>query len=760
MIENKTLKVYGMTCTLCSMTIEAGLARLDGMIRSSVSYAAEKVFLEFENTVVQDYEIKRAIEKLGFSVSDHTSGCFDKKNDPGEIEKRKILTRFLSALVLSFPLILCMISVGVGFCHDILDPASETAWGAFLDELRRRALFLHNWILQLALATPVQFIIGARFYKNAFRALLARKATMDLLVVLGTSAAYLYSVYIVVFKNFEYVTGLQDIYFEASAVIITLVLLGKYLEALAKGRTSRAIQTLMGLKPKTARVLYDGKETDIAIDDVKVDDIVVVRPGEKIPVDGIITDGSSTIDESMLTGESFPVSKDKNDFVTGATINKLGTFKFKATRVGNDTRLAGIIRTVEEAQSSKAPIQKIADTVCSYFIPFVISIAVITFCIWYFVILKHTFFLIELPIIYAVSVLVVSCPCALGLATPTAIMVGMGKAAQNGILIKKSEVLETAYKIHTVILDKTGTITTGTPEVTDIIAINDGGYDENEIINYAAIAEKRSEHPVGEAIYRRGKEAFDEGILDPEKFETIPGKGVLAEIEGKKIVIGTVKLITEKGISIEKSLSVLDALYSEGKTVSLLAINGELAAVIALADKVRDNSREAVAQLRKMGLKVYMLTGDNKNTAHYVAGKVGIENIIAEVLPEDKVKEIEKLKNRKKVIAMVGDGINDAPALATADIGFAIGTGTDVAVETGDIVILKDNLAAIPMAIRLSKKTMRKIKQNLFWAFFYNLIGIPFAASGHLDPIIAAAAMAFSSISVLLNSLSLKRFKV
>ncbi len=762
MIETSTLKVYGMTCTLCSMTIEAGLKKIDGIKKTSVSYAAEKVFLKYDDNSVKIDDIKRTIEKLGFSVEDNKYVNTEGKKDRSVLERRKLFILFLSALIISLPLIVCMISVGVGFCHDVIDPTGETGFGRFLDEVRRKLLFLHNWKLQLGLATPVQIIIGARFYRNAFRALVAGKATMDLLIVLGTSAAYLYSVYIVFYENYAYVTGLKDIYFEASSTIITLVLLGKYLEMLAKGRTSKAIRTLMDLRPKTTRVLREGDESDISVDDVKVGDVIVVRPGEKIPVDGVIIDGSSMVDESMLTGESLPVYKEVNDSVTGATLNKLGTFKFRAAKVGSDTKLAGIIKIVDEAQSSKAPIQRIADTVCSYFIPFVISVAVVTFIIWYFVIFDETFFVINLPIIYAVSVLVVSCPCALGLATPTAIMVGMGKAAQNGILIKRSEVLETAYKINTVILDKTGTITTGTPEVTDVILTDeaDNRIDEKEAIRLAGIAEKKSEHPLGEAIFQRGKEMFGDVIVDPDKFEAFPGKGVLAETNGKKIIIGTLKFIEENGINAGKASKTADSLLQDGKSVVLMAVNHEITAIIALADKIRENSKEAVQKLKNMGIDVYMLTGDNKKTADYVASVTGIENVIAEVLPENKVEEVEKLKKQNKIVAMIGDGINDAPALATANIGFAIGSGTDVAVETGDIVILKDNLITIPSAIKLSRRTIRKIKQNLFWAFIYNVIGIPFAATGHLDPVIAAAAMALSSVSVLLNSLSLKRFKI
>ena len=772
MIETKTLKVYGMTCTLCSMTIEASLQRLDGIAGVSVSYASEKAFLEYDSARLQIPDIKKTIEKLGFSVEENADNTESSRLDRSTAERNKLLRLFIFSLIFSAPLLLCMLSVGIGFCHDIIDPGSTTAFGRFIYQIRIRSLFLHDWRLQLAAATPVQFIIGARFYRNSFRALLAGKATMDLLVVLGTTAAYLYSVYIVIFQNYAYVSGLIDIYFEASAAIITLVLLGKYLETAARGRTSRAIQALVGLKPKTARVIRDEAEVDIPIDEVLAGDIVVVRPGEKIPVDGIILEGSSTVDESMLTGESLPVEKKENDFVTGASINKLGTFKFRATKVGSETKLAGIIKIVEEAQGSKAPIQKTADRVCSWFIPFVLTAALATFLIWYLAIYKHQFIVINLPIIYAVSVLVVSCPCALGLATPAAIMVGMGKGAQNGILIKNGESLERACRINTVVLDKTGTVTMGIPEVTDIILLGDRGtgllspadekkeYDEKEVLKLAAVAEKKSEHPFGTAIYEKAKKDVGPDIADATRFEAVPGKGVSAEIEDRRVVVGTPAFIGENGIDLRGSGEILDRVYSEGKTAVLVAADGELISIIALSDRIRENSSEVVSRLEKMGISVFMITGDNRHAARAVAGKIGVRNVLAEVLPEDKAEEIKKLKRQGRIVAMVGDGINDAPALAAADIGFAVGTGTDIAIETGDIVLLKEDLLTIPAAINLSRKVMRKIKQNLFWAFIYNIIGIPVAALGHLSPIVAAAAMSLSSVSVLLNSLSLKRFKI
>jgi len=760
MADTVTLKIYGMTCTLCSITIESALSKKKGVTNAAVNYAAEKAVVDYDKDVVSIEDIKKSIEKLGFAVelSSEASVSGSKLADR---ERKKLLWLFILSTIFSIPLLLCMLSVGVGFCHDLLDPGTKTGWSKTLYELRLKALFLHDWRLQLISATPVQLFIGARFYKNAFRSVLARKATMDLLVVLGTTAAYVYSVYIVIFQNYAYVSRLQGGYFETSSVIITLVLLGKYLESLAKGRTSKAIEALMDLRPKTARVIRDSAEIDVPIDDVVVGDIIVVRPGEKIPVDGIIIEGHSAIDESMLTGESLPVEKKENDFVTGASINKYGTFKFKATKVGSETRLAGIIKFIEEAQGSKAPIQKIADRVSSYFIPFVILTSLATFAYWYFIVYKQVLFVINIPIINAVSVLVVSCPCALGLATPTAIMVGMGKGAQNGILIKKGETLETAYKLDAIVFDKTGTLTEGVPEISDIFIPEKSKalYSEKDVLLLAAIAEKKSEHPLGEAIYKRGKELKGEELPDPDSFKAVPGKGVQAMIEDKSLLIGTPSLLRENNIDYSEAERFLEKVYSEGKTAVLISENNTLIGVLALSDTVKECAVRAVEELKRMGIDVFMITGDNVNAAKAVGLKTGIENVIAEVLPEDKAKEILRIKDKGKIVGMVGDGINDSPALAAADVGFAIGTGTDIAIETGDIVLLTDDLVSIPNAVKLSKSTIRKIKQNLFWAFIYNILGIPIAAAGHLNPVVAAVAMTLSSISVLVNSLSLKRLK-
>lgn len=757
-MEDISLKIHGMTCFLCSITIESSLEKLEGVNKVNVSYSTEKAKLEYDSDKIQLDKIKNVIESLGFLVGGNEEEDDSKEINYDLMQKNKLKNIFIISAILSSPLILAMILGGLGFCHDYIDPNSTTKIGKVIEYVRWRALILHDWRLQFALATPVQFIIGFRFYRNSFYSLRAKVATMDLLVAVGTTTAYFYSLYIVFFQRPTFLYGMRNIYFESSTVIVTLVLLGKYLEAIAKGKTSKAIKTLMGLKAKKARVLRNNIEVEIAIEKLLVGDIVIVRPGEKIPVDGIIIEGTSTVDESMLTGESMPVKKAKKDFVTGASLNKNGSFKFQTTKVGEGTVLSNIIKMVEEAQESKAQIQKITDRICGYFVPFIFFVAVSTFLSWYFIIYHGQ--LLDVALINAVSVLVVSCPCALGLATPTAIIVGMGKGAQNGILIKNGEDLEKMCKINSVVFDKTGTITVGRPEVTDLIILNKNyGYDEKKIIHIAAAAEKNSEHPIGTAIYENRKEIIDEQSEVIENFQAIPGKGIKAIINGKSVLIGTNKLMEENKINIENAETILDSLQQEGKIAVLMSIDNKLISILALSDKIKDKSEKVVFSLKKMGMDVYILTGDSKKTAFSVASKIGIEKVIAEVKPENKAQVIQNLVNSGKVVAMVGDGINDAPALATANIGFAIGTGTDVAIETGDVILLRDDLSSLPLAIKLSKKTMSKIKQNLFWAFIYNLIGVPVAATGHLNPVLAAAAMGLSSISVLINSLSLKKFE-
>ncbi|NLL05774.1 MAG: copper-translocating P-type ATPase [Clostridiaceae bacterium] len=722
------LKISGMSCAACSARIEKKLNKFDG-VKATVNLATERANIEYDSSKIKSTDLIKSIEALGYKADKVENVIQDKDKEQRDKEIRKLRLELIASIVLSSPLMLAMVFMLLNIDMP----------------------FLHNEYFQLIISTPVQFIIGFRFYKNAYYALRAKSANMDVLVAMGTTAAYFFSIYNAFFvPHAQSGMMMKELYFEASAVIITLILLGKYFEAVAKGKTSEAIKKLMGLQARTARVIRNGVEEDILVEDVEVGDIIVVRPGEKIPVDGKITEGYSSIDESMLTGESLPVEKKAGDLVVGATINKFGTFKFEATKVGKDTALSQIIKMVQDAQGSKAPIQKIADQVSGIFVPVVIGIALLTFVIWYFAVGDFTS-----AIVSAVSVLVIACPCALGLATPTAIMVGTGKGAENGILIKGGEHLETAYKLNAVVLDKTGTITKGQPEVTDIVSL--GNMDKAEILRIAAISEKPSEHPLGVAIYEKGKAELG-NLADADKFEAIPGRGIMAVIGDKSIYIGTRKLMTKKSIDISKTEATIVKLEDEGKTAMLMAVNNQLEAIVAVADTVKEHSKEAIEDLQKMGIEVYMITGDNKRTASAIAKQVGITNVLAEVLPENKAEEVEKLKNQGRIVGMVGDGINDAPALATADIGMAIGTGTDVAIEAADITLMRGDLRSIPTAIKLSRRTMTKIKQNLFWAFIYNIICIPFAAFGMLNPIIAGGAMAFSSVSVVTNSLSLKRF--
>lgn len=715
------LAIQGMTCAACSARIEKVLKRLDGVESATINLSLNNGTVKYIEGQVDKETIIATVEKAGFKAHEQAEedADYEKKNREKELKSLKGMLIF-SAL-LSIPLFSAM------FFHM-----------AGIDNI------LSNGYFQLALATPVQFIAGARFYKGAYKSLRGGGANMDVLIVMGTSAAFFYSVY-------HTLAGIPEYYYESSAMIITLILLGKYLEAIAKGKTSEAIKKLMGLQAKTARVERDGQVADIPMEEVLVGDIIVVRPGEKIPVDGVITDGQSTIDESMLTGESIPVDKHIGDEVIGATINNQGALKFRATKVGKDTALAQIIKLVEDAQGSKAPVQRLADQISGVFVPVVVVIALITF-------LVYTFGLKDFNqgLISAVAVLVIACPCALGLATPTAIMVGTGKGAENGILIKGGEHLEKAHKLEVVVLDKTGTITKGQPEVTDIIAL---GQSEDEVLRFAAIAEMSSEHPLGASIVKDAR-AKNIELKDPEKFQSITGHGIYSKIDDKDIYVGNRKLMREQKVEIDHIEDQLVVLENQGKTAMLIAIEGKIGGIIAVADTVKESSREAINQLKEMDIEIYMITGDNLRTAEAIAEQVGITNVLAEVLPEDKAAQVEKLKAEGKSVGMVGDGINDAPALASADIGFAIGTGTDVAMEAADITLIKGDLREIPTAIHLSKRTMRTIKQNLFWAFAYNTVGIPIAALGLLNPMVAGAAMAFSSVSVLSNSLRLKRFKM
>ena len=720
--------ITGMTCAACAARIEKGLQKLPGVYAANVNLATEKAVVEYNSSELTITEMQAKVKQLGYEAHKMEDGlAADREKDLREAEINNQKWRFLLSAVLSFPLLLAMIAHSFGVFHGF-------------------SSFFMQPLVQLLLATPVQFIVGWPFYRGAYNALRNGSANMDVLVALGTSSAYLFSLA-------NMFTGKADLYFETSAVLITLIILGKLLEARAKGQTSAAIKALMGLQAKTARVVRDGEEIDIPIENVVVGDVLIVRPGEKIPVDGVIVEGNSTIDESMLTGESLPVDKKIGDEVVGATLNKFGAFKFEARKVGRDTALAQIVRIVEEAQGSKAPIQRFADVVSGYFVPAVVAIAVITFFAWYFVLDQGNF---TRALINFTAVMVIACPCALGLATPTSIMVGTGKGAESGILIKGAEHLENAQKLTTIVLDKTGTITKGQPEVTNVIAMT--GFSDSTILQAAASVEKSSEHPLAQAIVKYGQKA-GAAVKEVEAFVATPGHGVQARLDGKSILVGTNKFMQKNNIDLAAASKQKEQLEQQGKTVMLVAIEQVLAGMIAVADTVKESSAQAIAELRLLGIDVWMITGDNARAAKTIGDSVGIQNVLAEVLPEHKAEKVAALKKEGRVVGMVGDGINDAPALATADVGFAIGTGTDVAIEAADITLMRGDLMGVVAAIRLSKATMRNIKQNLFWALFYNALGIPIAAAGFLSPILAGGAMAFSSVSVVTNALRLRRFK-
>ncbi|HDR7787538.1 heavy metal translocating P-type ATPase [Bacillus sp. FH] len=726
--------VSGMTCAACANRVEKRLNKLEGVNGATVNFALESATVDFNPDEINVNEMKSAITKLGYKLevkSDEQDGSTDHRLQ--EIERQK--KKFIISFILSFPLLWAMVS-HFSFTSFIYLPD----------------MLMNPWV-QLALATPVQFIIGGQFYVGAYKALRNKSANMDVLVALGTSAAYFYSVYLSI-QSIGSSEHMTDLYFETSAVLITLIILGKLFEAKAKGRSSEAIKKLMGLQAKTATVVRDGTEMKILIEEVVAGDIVYVKPGEKIPVDGEIVEGKSAIDESMLTGESIPVDKTIGDVVIGSTMNKNGFLKVKATKVGRDTALAQIIKVVEEAQGSKAPIQRVADQISGIFVPVVVVIAIITFAVWMIFVTPGDF---GGALEKMIAVLVIACPCALGLATPTSIMAGSGRSAEYGILFKGGEHLEATYRLDTVILDKTGTVTNGKPVLTDVIVAD--GFNEEEILRLVGAAEKNSEHPLAEAIVEGIKEKKID-IPSSETFEAIPGFGIESVVEGKQLLIGTRRLMKKFNIDIEEVSKSMEELEREGKTAMLIAINKEYAGIVAVADTVKDTSKAAITRLKKMGLDVVMITGDNTQTAQAIAGQVGIEHVIAEVLPEGKAEEVKKLQAQGKKVAMVGDGINDAPALATADIGMAIGTGTDVAMEAADITLIRGDLNSIADAIFMSKMTIRNIKQNLFWALAYNGLGIPIAAFGFLAPWVAGAAMAFSSVSVVLNALRLQRVKL
>ncbi len=718
--------IGGMSCAACAARVEKAVRKLPGVVGANVNFALGKLTVEAGPDLAAA-TVATAVEEAGYQAAAAAEGQAGRDREraarEAEIGRQKKL--FVISALLSLPLALHMV----------------------LDIFNAHSALLANPYFQLVLATPVQFGAGWQFYRDSVSALRHGSANMSVLVALGTSAAFLLSLY-------NTVSGVKAVYYETSAILITLIILGRLLEARAKGRTSDAIRKLMGLAAKTARVVRDGAEEDIPIEEVRVGDTIIVRPGEKIPVDGVVTAGDSAVDEAMLTGESLPVDKKPGDKVYGATINKYGAFRFEAHKIGKDTALAQIVKVVEEAQGSKAPIQRIADIISGYFVPAVIAVAVLTFAAWYLLLAPGD---LTRALLNATAVLVIACPCALGLATPTSIMVGTGRGAENGILFKGGEHLEKTYQLTAVILDKTGTVTKGQPALTDLVAL---AGDESELLALIAAAEKASEHPLAAAIVRGAAERGITPTAEPTAFAAVPGAGVTATVAGKDLAVGTRRLMDEQGVDIAASLSAVENLEAAGKTVMFAAVDGRLAALVAVADTVKESSREAIAALTAMGLEVWMITGDNRRTAEAIARQVGVEHVMAEVLPANKAEQVERLRSQGKIVAMVGDGINDAPALAAADVGIAMGTGADVAIEAGDVTLMRGDLRGIAAAISLSRATMTNIKQNLFWALAYNIIGIPVAAAGYLSPVIAGAAMAFSSVSVVTNALRLRRVKL
>lgn len=730
------LWVRGLSDDNDARRLEKLFSMQEGVVNASVSFATERARINYIPTIISQNDIRHLIKNAGFEAVESGDQAVDVEALAREAEILQQKRLLIIGLIFTVPLF----SISMGRDFGIFGMWAHAPWV--------------NWLM-FALAAPVQFYVGWQYYVGAYKSLRNGSANMDVLVAMGSSVAFLYSVPIAL----GLIPG--HVYFETAAVIITLIKLGKFLEARAKGRTSEAIKKLMNLRPKKAHVLRDGQELEIFVDDVLLGDTVLVRPGEKIPVDGVILEGRSSIDESMLTGESMPVDKSPGDNVIGATLNKLGLIKFEATRIGKETALSQIIRLVEDAQGSKAPIQKLADRISAIFVPVVIVIALITFLVWYFLVppvvggdvSQFTRALIQL-----VAVLVIACPCAMGLATPTAIMVGTGLGAERGILFKSSEALESAGRLDVVVLDKTGTITRGQPAVTDIV-LNDFPAGEDELLRLAASVEKGSEHPLGEAILA---EANQRGmrLSDPLGFQARVGAGVSAEIDQKKVAVGNMRMALEANWQFESMKPEIEALQRQAKTVMVVAIDQQVKGLIAVADIIKEGSAEAIRDIKAMGLTVAMITGDNPQTARAVAEQVSVDEVIAEVLPGEKSSRIKGLQAEGRVVAMIGDGINDAPALAQADVGMAIGTGTDVAMASAPVVLMSGDLSGVPRAIKLSRKTMRTVKQNLFWAFIYNIILIPAAAMGYLNPMIAAGAMAFSSVFVVTNSLRLRRFKL
>lgn len=718
--ERIELSLSGMTCAACATRIEKVLSKMDGVIKANVNLASEKATVKYINGKTDVDTLIGRVKKTGYDAKPAVKENAEAEKAIKEQQYKKQRNAFIIGALISIPFLVAMIGEFTG----------------------NHALMMPGW-LQFILATIVQFTIGWRFVRGAYNSLRGGSANMDVLVALGTLAAYLYSTALLL-------TGTESgFYFEASVIIITLIILGKVLEARAKGQTSEALKKLMGLQAKTAHVIRNGETVDVPVEDVESGDLLLIKAGEKIPVDGEIVEGQTSVDESMLTGESLPVEKEQGNMLIGATINKHGSIKMKATKVGKDTALSQIIRMVEEAQGSKAPIQNLADKISGIFVPIVIGIAILTFLITFY------FYDFSAALVSAVAVLVIACPCALGLATPTAIMVGTGKGAEHGVLIKGAEYLQLIRNVDAIVLDKTGTITKGEPEVTDVMAF---GLDKDELLRWVASAETGSEHPLGQSIIQKAKEKKIQ-LSDATNFEAVPGHGIYASIDGKRLAVGNKKLMERENILLESYKTEIEALEEQGKTVMMAAEDGSLLGYVAVADTVKKTSRQAIRELKELGIEVIMMTGDNERTAQAIAAEVGVDRVLAEVLPEGKAEQVEKLKQEGKKVAMVGDGINDAPALATADVGIAIGTGTDIAIEAADITLMSGDLLAIVETIQLSQATMRKIKQNLAWAFGYNILLIPVAAFGLLNPILAGAAMAFSSVSVVTNTLFLKRWK-
>jgi Cu+-exporting ATPase len=749
-MNTTTLKLQGMSCASCAKSIENIIRSISGVSECNVNFATEQASVIYDATKTNLQAIQEAVNAAGYSASPfQEDNLFATQDDDIEQQRRLSASRQLKQKVAIGTIISLILVIGSL-------PAMTGLPIPFIP------MWLHNFWLQAALSAPVQFWCGKSFYVNTWKALKRHTATMDTLIALGTSAAYFYSLFVTFFPEFLTNQGLTPhVYYETSAVVITLILLGRFFESRAKQQTSEAIRKLISLQPKTARVIRNGKEEDLAISQVQVGDIILVRPGEKIPVDGEVIEGYSSVDEAMVTGESLPVKKQVGEQVIGATINKTGSFKFKATKVGLDTFLAQIVKLVQQAQGSKAPIQKLADQITGWFVPAVIVIAIATFLLWYTLMGNVT-----LALMTTVGVLIIACPCALGLATPTSIMVGTGKGAENGILFKEAESLELAHKLQVIVLDKTGTLTLGKPTVTDLVTVKGtANSNEMQLIHLAASLEKNSEHPLAEAVVEYSK-SQQVKLSEAENFEAIVGSGVQGYVCHRFVQIGTQSWMTELGIDTQVLKTQWDRLEYLGKTVIWIAIDGKTEAIMGISDALKPSSANAVRSLQKMGLEVVMLTGDNQRTAEVIAREVGIKRVFAEIRPHQKAAQVEKLQRQGKVVAMVGDGINDAPALAQADVGIAIGTGTDVAIAASDITLISGDLQGIITAIQLSRATMRNIRQNLFFALIYNIAGIPIAAGilfpifgWLLNPIIAGAAMSLSSVSVLTNALRLRNFQ-